>query len=414
MRCACIKIPDNLKIVIITAGQPSANPRVVKEADALSAAGVEVTVLYFFWIQWAQDADAKLLKKVRWNYYLVGGLPDKSKRLFHYTRVKQRINSLLNKWLGNRWLFAERAQARCYDELLQKAKSIKADWYIAHNLGAVAVAKKAAVFNQAQAGFDFEDYHREENENVPLFIQRRILYLEQKYIPRMRYISASSPLVSKKVQQNFPTFTNPVVTVLNCFPVTYSPFTNRKQDEGHLKLFWFSQTVGKNRGLEVVIKAMEKLNNPSIHLTLVGRRDSAIEEFIDEHAGEIRKNIHFAGIVEPGKLPGFASTFDVGLATEIRTPLNRDICLTNKIFTYLVAGVAVLASNTTAQQEFLHAHKGIGLLYEHNDVNDLADKLQLLYSDRDRLQVYKQNAYSLGQTRMNWEVESKKLTDLLC
>jgi len=45
------------KIVLITTGQPSCNPRVVKEADALSAAGHEVTVIYNYYIGWADEND---------------------------------------------------------------------------------------------------------------------------------------------------------------------------------------------------------------------------------------------------------------------------------------------------------------------------------------------------------------------
>ena len=152
-----------MTVVIITTGQPSVNPRVVKEADVLSAAGFGVTVLFCFWIQWANDADEALLKNVKWNYLLVGGQPKKNKLLYYFTKARFKLNRDLNKKFGNRFLLAERSQARCFDELLQAAKSIKGEWYIGHNLGALAVAVKAARYNNGRVGFDFEDYHREEN-----------------------------------------------------------------------------------------------------------------------------------------------------------------------------------------------------------------------------------------------------------
>ena len=51
--------------VLITTGQPSVNPRIVKEADALHAAGLSVKMLYCYWINWAFEADKKLLKNVK-------------------------------------------------------------------------------------------------------------------------------------------------------------------------------------------------------------------------------------------------------------------------------------------------------------------------------------------------------------
>ena len=45
-----------------------------------------------------------------------------------------------------------------------------------------------------------------------------------------------------------------------------------------------------------------------------------------------------------------AAQHDVGLASELSTPPNRAISLTNKVFTYLLAGIPVLLSNTPAQR----------------------------------------------------------------
>ena len=60
------------KILIITTGQPSLNPRMVKEADALSAAGHEVEVLYQYWNEWASEMDASLLKTKKWKATRIG------------------------------------------------------------------------------------------------------------------------------------------------------------------------------------------------------------------------------------------------------------------------------------------------------------------------------------------------------
>ena len=403
-----------MKIVIITTGQPSVNPRVVKEADALSAKGFDVTVLFCFWIQWASDADKTLLSKVKWHYVLVGGQPDKNRLLYYHTKARFKVNAALNKRIGNRFLFAERAQARCFDELLQTAKSIKADWYIAHNLGALAVATTAATFHSAASGFDFEDYHRAENTQLATYKQKRIVYLEQKYIPSLSYITTSSPLITKHVKIDFPAFSKPLITILNCFPITQQTNSgNPSIDNKILHLFWFSQTVGANRGLELVVHALKKINNPSIHLTLAGRCDDKMEAFIKQNAGGIKGCIHLAGIIQPEALPAFAASFDVGLATELNTPLNRNICLTNKIFTYLIAGICILASDTDAQKDFMSCHKGIGLLYKNDDVDQLAAVIKLLYFDKVFLQQCKDNSRLFAKNEMNWEMESQKLVSLL-
>ncbi|MDP9048072.1 MAG: hypothetical protein M3N14_08035, partial [Bacteroidota bacterium] len=63
------------KIVLISVGQPSTNPRIVKEANILTLAGYDVYVIYSFWTQWAQLADKQIFSKVQWTPILAGGSP---------------------------------------------------------------------------------------------------------------------------------------------------------------------------------------------------------------------------------------------------------------------------------------------------------------------------------------------------
>jgi glycosyltransferase involved in cell wall biosynthesis len=105
--------------------------------------------------------------------------------------------------------------------------------------------------------------------------------------------------------------------------------------------------------------------------------------------------------------------FDIGLATELATPYNRDICLTNKIFTYIQAGLAVIASDTTAQVQLLNKHQNIGTPYKKSDAQELANALKLYINNPDFLQKTKQNSYMLGQTTLNWEIESEKLLGIV-
>lgn len=395
------------RICIVTTGQPSVNPRAVKEADILQANGFTVTVVFCFWIQWASDADRLLLQNVSWNFKLVGGTPFKNKWLYYFTKIRFKTNRRLNRIVGNKLLIAERSQARCYDELLRTAKAIKADWYIGHNLGSLAVVTKAANFNSAKAGFDFEDYHREENENMPLYEQNRIEYLENKYLPSLDYISASSPLITKRVKDNFPSFSRPFVTLLNCFPLSQQPKLTTKPDtDNSLKLFWFSQTVGRNRGLEIVLDAINILQDDTIQLWLIGKASNEIQNDFKHRAGRMQQNIHFVGVVKPDEIMAIAGTMDIGLALEQTRPVNRDICLTNKIFTYLLAGNAIILSDTNMQKSFEQINK-VGALFRVNDAEELAKKI-IFFKNRERLSSQRLHNYQLAKETFNWESESKK------
>ncbi len=396
------------KIVLITTGQPATNPRIVKEADALHAAGYEVTLLYSFFVEWAAEKDTILLQKVPWKYKMAGGAPTDKKAIYLFTRIRNKIARVLNNYFGNNFLLAERTQARAFDELLTEAKKIKADWYIGHNLGALAVAVNAAKYNSARAGFDFEDYHRGENNKAIKCETSRIVYLENKYVPQLNYISAASPLIAEKVGNHFPLQVRNIITLLNCFPLYQQPpFREKLPDDNSLQLFWFSQTIGINRGLEILLKALIKMNDPDIQLTLAGNCTGTFKRYIDVYAKKIRDRIHLAGIITPNELPSFSSKFDVGLALELSIPENRDICLTNKVFTYILAGNAIILSESTMQIKFNDQFK-VGITFPVNDITLLTEKLKI-YKNQSLLKRQRINNYELGQNLLNWENESKSL-----
>lgn len=400
------------KIVLITTGQPSTNPRIVKEADGLHAAGFDVTVLYCYFIDWAADTDKLLLQRVSWKYQMVGGSPISKNGTYFFTRLRNKTATLLNRSLGNRLLLAERIQARAYDELLKAAKKIKASWYIGHNLGALPVAVKAAWYNNAKAGFDFEDYHR--GELLPTAIRdlKRLTYLENKYLPSLNYFSGASTMIIKGVQKDHPGFKGRVITLLNCFSLALQPvFKEKPAGDETLQLCWFSQTIGLNRGLEQLVDAMNLLSDPSVHLTFAGRCDETMMQYINKHAGNVTGNIHFAGIVAPDDLPLFASKFDVGMALELMVPENRNLCLTNKIFIYLLAGNAMILSATAMQCAFNEEYK-VGEMVKLNEINALTEKITF-YKKKENLTAQKRYNYELAKSMLNWDKESEKFISML-
>jgi glycosyltransferase involved in cell wall biosynthesis len=399
------------KIVLLTSGQPTLNPRLVKEADALISAGYEVTVIYQFWNEWATKYDRDLLAKKKWKAIRVGGSPKTDKFLFWKTRVKHKIFRTINKLISVK-LFPESSIGRCSHELYKKAISIPADIYIAHNLPALPAAFRAAKKKKVKCGFDAEDFHRFENSDLPDHQTVKLnTLIENRYIPKIDYITAASDLISSQYQK---LYNRSVQTILNVFPKT--KFTNRKHADNHItELFWFSQTVGQNRGIEEVVLAIADLPEHNFELNLLGELTANDHEYFCRFFKKNninKKLVKFHQPIVDSEIIGFASKYDIGLATETGRPFNRDICLTNKIFTYNQAGLAILATDTTAQKDLLSRYPNMGLIYKRNDLEDLKHKL-LCYLDVDILENNKNQSYHYGQNMLNWETESRKFLAII-
>src|SRR5689334_4926415 len=132
------------RICIVSPGQPSVNPRLVKEADALAEAGHEIKVVCSHYASWADEFDRELLRERSWTCDYVGGDFNGSKREYFWTRSRNGLARRLAfawQWSGT---LRRYSLARTVPELERAAKSANADLYIAHYAGALVAAGNAA------------------------------------------------------------------------------------------------------------------------------------------------------------------------------------------------------------------------------------------------------------------------------
>ena len=99
------------------------------------------------------------------------------------------------------------------------------------------------------------------------------------------------------------------------------------------------------------------------------------------------------------------------MALELMVPENRNLCLTNKIFTYLLAGNAIILSATAMQVAFNEEYK-VGEIVQLNDVTGLIDKITG-YKNKVKLEAQRRYNYALANGQMNWEKENEKIVSLL-
>ncbi len=397
-----------MRIVLITSGQPSTNPRLVKEADALAEAGYVVTVIYQYVNRWATEADKSLLKKKPWKAIEVGGNPITNKLLYNVSRLLHKAVAFIARKLTLKFGIAELAIARGTFWLSKEAKRCKADFYIAHNLAALPSAAKAAQMHHAKLGFDAEDFHRQETTNDQTSFDYKLkAYLEDIYIPQANYVTAASPLIALAYGN---IFQRDFTTILNAFEKKFI-VCQKPETYKELKLFWFSQTIGKNRGLEDVIAALGILQNRLITITLLGNLSADDKNYLEQLAQSNKVSnaqLIFVPPIDLIEIFALAAEFDVGLALEPNFSLNNNFALSNKILTYLTTGLAIIASETDAQKEFMNAYPSIGKTYPIGDVAQLAAVIKFYFDDRTALNQAKEAANNLAEEEMNWELESKK------
>ncbi|MCW3090878.1 MAG: hypothetical protein JWP81_1947 [Ferruginibacter sp.] len=388
------------KIVILTTHQPAANPRAMKEYETLKEIGYSVKLLYAYNTDWSYRIDEKkftLGELSRQDLIEVGGNPHDSPINYFISRIMYKCLSTLAMFTT----FKEMSFALAAFPLWRQVRQYPAALYIAHYLGALPAALKGSKKYKAPVVFDAEDFHRGEYSYYDEQ-EHDVVSLEDRLLPQVCAITTASPLISAAYKNYYPK--KNILTVNNVFSKRYLQ-THHLNVSKELKLFWFSQHIGVFRGLEIFIEALNYLPGAFITLTIMGNNRSQLYKEKLLALSKRPGNIFFRNTAPPEEIFSIAAGYDVGLAGEMPNFKNKELCLSNKIFTYLLAGNCIVASDMQGQKEFMEQYPDIGFTYKHDEPKDLAQKIKLLYDDRILLNTCKKTSIQLAKDTLNWEEE---------
>ncbi len=401
------------RICLISPGHLSSNPRLVKEADALTEAGHHVQVICGHSFP-AYGNESEAFADRPWH--LVAQVPfgQLAPRWLRWIqRVRQRLALLLCRLGLRSQPLALRAWHLAAPDLIRAARSVCADLYIAHYPPALPAAALAAHHHSASYAFDAEDFHLGDfPESGQFKLQRQLLRsLESQWLPGASFITAASPGIAEAYAS---TYGLPSPTVVrNTFPLAQAakgPTPSGTAEPGP-SLYWFSQTIGPDRGLESAVQALALAHcQPHLHLRgflSVAYRDQLVG--LAQSLG-VAQQLHFHPPSPPEQMELLAAAYDVGLVAETgRTP-NRRIALTNKLFTYALAGIPVLLSDIPAHRQILAEAGKAARLFAVDDPASLAEALDdWLDAPPEVLTSARSAAYRLGQEHWNWDVEQQLL-----
>ena len=198
------------------------------------------------------------------------------------------------------------------------------------------------------------------------------------------------------------------IVIRNTFPL--QPHARAETGPNAVPRFiWFSQTVGPGRGLELFFAAWAKTTRPSEVYLLGDERPGYREKLFGRIPPSRRGDLHFIPLVPPAELPAKLLEFDIGLALEPDWPVNKDLTISNKIFQYMNAGLAIVASRTAGQCEVMEAAPASGLLIASHETTDYAGQLDTLLGDAIRLQSAQKAARAAAVQEFCWEKEIPRL-----
>lgn len=402
-------------VVIVTPTYLSSNPRVVKEAEALAAAGLRVAAAFSQGpAMWARPEDVTVSAGRPWQAVAHSWSWSVARERATYAWSTARYHLARRAWqpAGPLWL-ATRAECRTYPELARAASRLPASLYVGHYPEGLAAAGAAARRHGAHLAYDAEDLHSDEDLQTPAGDARRsrVMQIERAHLARCAYVSAVSDGVAAALAHRYGV-AQPLV-VHNAFP-----WADRRTLDGCRKdrrsevptIYWYSQVIGLDRGLQDAIRALGLVRCP-FELHIRGFHG-------DEMASRIRALAEQAGIadrvilhqrVNPTELLSRTAEHDIGLALEQPVSTNRLLTVTNKMFFYMLAGLAIVATDTPGQRRIADQTPGVVRVYTPGDHLALSHILERLLSDPPTLAAQRARALAAARDRWNWETEQVAL-----
>jgi glycosyltransferase involved in cell wall biosynthesis len=397
-------------ICIVSPGNLASNPRVLKEADALHGAGYDVTTVACDYSKELKDVDDAIAAKAPWKIVRVPrpfaerGITILAGRL---ARLVAGAGARISPGL------AALATGGPVSTLRRAALAVPAELYIGHYIPGLAAAATAARRRGAMLGFDAEDFHSGEglggaDED---FRMKLIETVERDALPSCAYVTAAAPMMAEAYTATYGIAT---IAVLNVFPLDMAPAAPPpaavRDGLARLKAYWFSQTIGADRGLQAFMKAMARTES-RVTLDIRGGNQWGGGDRLMVLARElgIADRVSILPKAPPREMATLAAAYDIGLSLELVDTGNRKLCLGNKIFTYLLAGVPVMMSETPAQRAIARELGAAAEVVSLSDPAAIAAVLDRLAGSPAALAEAKSAAWRLGRNRYNWDIEKDVL-----
>ncbi|MEQ1796536.1 MAG: hypothetical protein ABL872_01220 [Lacibacter sp.] len=392
-------------ILFITSANLAANPRLVKELRLAVDKGFAATVIQCWVGNWSDAGTDQLKSEFPSVLFFERSTLRKPLMPWLISTVIERVCRLLPFSLLTDKLLSFAVSKRSY-LLLHEIKKINTSfqWVIAHNPAAFYPAMIAAEKSGALLGIDVEDYHPgETNDPGTVHLMKELM---RKVLPTAAYCSFASPLIQKYTEHDIPAIDRGRSKVVNnIFPANEflmpPPEVNRNRK---LKFTWFSQFIDYGRGLEKLLPVFDRFAD-SVECTLIGfARDGFLKNEL-LHRSYITCIPSMSQLELHQQLPHY----DIGLAVEDRqADVNRNICLTNKIWAFFQAGLYIMATDTDAQKTFLQQYPLHGELISA-DQDKAIQTIESLISRKEEILAGKPARYKNAE-QFSWEQEAEILS----
>lgn len=298
-----------------------------------------------------------------------------------------------------------------------KTQGLIPNFVHSHDLNTLPLGRKISRKYKAKLIYDSHELYVHKNRpfETPNWFKNLETHIERKNIRKCDKVITVSNSIVEHLEKTY--------SIEKPSLIMNAPFMKKKQplsDENNLriklnvktenKLLIYSGAVSFNRGLDKVIESIKHV--PNAHLVFLGGGQQSFKNYLQSVADfhKVADRFSFFGPVQSFEVTSFVQSAYLGIAPIENVCLSYYYCAPNKVFEYIQGGIPVIASNFP-DMELVIKSNNIGLTFEPNSPEDIAEKINQLLNNPEDYEKYKENVGKIID-KYKWENEAKKLLTL--
>ncbi len=381
--------------------------RARREARALVEAGHDVTIQGVWHDPRLIARDETMLLKAPYHFVPVVNL----RKHGFMPRLRRRLGAARWRLLHR---FSPAGLGYGVREHLREARAASAHLTIAHSVDTLWPVWRLAAEGH-RVGIDFENWFSEvvrpeDSRRLPV---EAIRDMERNLLRVARYRLAPTRAMARALGEF--AAVEPPHCIYNVFPLAElhapAPPAADRRNSRVPSLHWFSTQIEPGRGLRALFGALPHIQYPvEVHLRgELGRRERAW--FADNVPDGWRQRIVLHPTVHNSELLPRIASHDIGLALESGATRGRDLTVAKKTFHYMLAGLAVVASDTTGHQEIADSTLGAIKLVPPDNPGALAAAIDSWLAFPEHLKLARKAAVRATKELYCWERVREHLLD---
>ena len=275
----------------------------------------------------------------------------------------------------------------------------------ANDLDTLPAAALLARRSGARLVYDAHELYTTQEPDPPRAHRRVSASLEGSLARRADVVSTVSAPIAEELRRRLRLEETPRV-VLNCPPLV--EVSVEPSAEGTPLAVVYQGAMGPGRPLEDLLVAAEHASGAHFTLRIAGAHPALLRQEVG------RRGLANVDVVDPVAPDGLVEAlvgFEVGLVINRPVTRNDELVLPNKLFEYLMAGLAVAAPRLPGLTPVVDG-EGAGVTFEPGRPDLLGTALQELSANPERVLALRRSARGLAVERYNAEAQADELIRL--